>query len=441
MEQSTTLQAARPVKGSRLVPLALAFHARHRIAFAWIAIILVGVIGLMARRPDQLHAPYIWVEDAGINLPDYARSGWRTIFHTVSGYFVLPSKLLFVVSMVLSFRWFPEVSYWLTALFTCLVMGAVAFSPTRLQLRLACALMLMALPVDSEVYGVSLYACWWGSLLVVLPLLWRDDARHRRGWRTAMLLLGGLSSPIVIALLPLFAWRAWAHRNRDVSMDLGFAALAAAVQLGALLVSEHAPYNGFAHFGLGLFLQKFFGYFVLVHATAAEHYFASGLAAAFLLAGVTAFGWRHRKDLGETFFILLAAVVLAAIASALRNDLAIIHPVNAGPRYFFLPFAFLSWALIQLAALPRAPGQAGFAAAFALAMLALATRDALVIGQRRHEANDWRQVVSNCIAAEGRQPIPFHFDGRRASMGNTYLTGEECRRLVMNSVFDRRIEP
>src|SRR5512135_1935163 len=150
-------------------------YRRNRTLAVLAAIALGTLFAMILRRPDQWAAPYLWIEEGTVMLPDFAASGWRTLFHPVNGYFLLPSKIILSLSATLSFRWLPEIEYWLTLAFTAGVLAAIAFSPTGLKYRAACALAVLALPLDSEVYAMSSLAFWWGTLLAVLPLLWRRE--------------------------------------------------------------------------------------------------------------------------------------------------------------------------------------------------------------------------------------------------------------------------
>jgi hypothetical protein len=410
----------------------LAFYTRRRGLIVMCTLIVCTVLALIARRPDQLLAPYIWVEDAGVNLPEYSRHGWLSLFYPVAGYFLLPNKVIFALSMSLSFLWLPEISYWLNIAFTIGVLAAIAFSPTQLRMRALCALSLLFLPIDSEVYAVSAYAFWWGSLLVVLPLLWREEGEPRSAWRIALLVIGGLSSPLIITLSPLYVLRALLRRNRAAYIDLGLTMLLAGAQVAALVANGYAKSEALSHADLYTFIHKFFGYFVYVRQQPTEHFFATGVMALTFLPALTVAAWHYRRALGPAFYWLLGAFLLASFASIARNWLSIIHPAEAGPRYFFLPFAFLAWAIAQFAAL-----EARAAKLFAAVVLALALRGALEIGQRRHERMDWRAQIAQCTRVEGFQRIAFHFDGRAESVGYTQLLGPDCRRLVQRSWFGR----
>ena len=94
-------------------------------------------------------------------------------------------------------RWAPEIALVLTVAFTCAVVVAVALSPTHLRWPYLCAIAVLTIPVDPEVYAVSLLAFWWAGLLAgpgadVGRGSRRDMAACRlRGARRALVALDG----------------------------------------------------------------------------------------------------------------------------------------------------------------------------------------------------------------------------------------------------------
>src|SRR5690349_10135643 len=230
----------------------------------WVLGVIVAstVLALILRRPDQLTAPAVWIEEGTVALPDLIANGWSSLLHPMMGYLVLPTKVILAVSAAVSFRWLPEIEYALTLAFTATVLAAVAFSPTELKYRGACALALLALPMDSEPYGTSAYAFWWGSLLVILPLAWRREGSPHSILRSALLLVGGLSSPLVITLSPLYLLRAILVRSRAAWSDLLLALMASGIQASFLMKTAQAGNTAFETITPAVFVRKFFGYYL-----------------------------------------------------------------------------------------------------------------------------------------------------------------------------------
>jgi len=398
----------------------------------WLQLILLVVLTFLAilfRRPDQFFHPYVWAEDGVLILPDFAASGWRTILHPIAGYFILPAKLIFAISATISFRWLPEISYWITVAFAAFVVTAIAFSPTQLRYSKACALAPLLIPIDSEVYGVSLFSGWWGTLLAVLPLLWRADGLQKTTYRLTLLVVGGLSSPLIIGLSPLYALRAVREQTRSSVVDLGVCLLLAAIQASSLLFTQQMPVAGSFELAPILLIEKFFGDFLLVASTPAqlpEAFFLGVALLAFLFYGC----WKQRNSLGIPFLLLLGCFSVSLLLSIARQPLSAIHPSLGGPRYFFLPYTFLAWIIIQLVSVSE-----GITRVIALSLLAIATKNTFHVAQRRHDSIDWRAQVTECGNSLSYS-LPIHVAGSKEFLWHVDMTGADCRRLVRHSWFD-----
>ena len=257
----------------------------------WSGVLLLTVAVLWWRRPDQFSHPYIWVEEGSYTLKAYAASGLASLIDPVSGYFVLAAKLIALTAFRLSIAWAPEIETALTVLFTAAVAGAVALAPTSLRARPWCAVWLLVLPLESEIYAVSEYAFWWAGVLLVLALLW-DSRQGGTGWRAAFLLLGGLSSPIIAALAPLFALRALLERSRAEVAAAALAVALAVIQTVAVFTVEGDRQTYLDQIGLPAMLGKFVGY--LFVSGFAPHDMQVGRAAligGLLVAGLGSAAW------------------------------------------------------------------------------------------------------------------------------------------------------
>lgn len=396
-----------------------------------VLIVTVTLLVLVYRRPEQLHSPYIWVEDA-LNLRDFINSGWNSLFHPLVGYFILPAKFIFALSASISFRWWPEISYWLTLAFTAATLTVIALSPTQLKNPVVCALAVLFIPTDSEVFAVSLYAGWWGTLLAVLPLLWRNEGPQRYWLRLGLLILGGLSSPLIIGLASLYAVRAWALKTKMAAIDLAVSIALAAIQAISLIANAATPKPATLDFSLPILIDKFFSNYLYVSSAATPmlYHFAFGL---FLLGLLTVLSVIYRKRLGFSFFLLSASFIIAVMFIIARVPLSTIHPSLAGPRYFFLPYVFLSWIVVQIASIDaKFPQLAG------VIILAISTRNAVDVAQRHHEPLAWRAQIEDCLHAD-RYRLLVHFAGNAKDTWFADMSGAECRRLVSQSWFDNTI--
>ncbi|HEX6834331.1 MAG TPA: hypothetical protein VF132_12420 [Rudaea sp.] len=424
----------------RWVRLHALLERRHvRALFKAGVIVIATVLITWYRRPDQFDHPYVWVEDCAINIKALFEQGrWFvfTPYQSYIGYYAFPSRLLFAAAATLSFRWLPELGAALAVAFQAFTLLAIAFSPTQLRYRTLCALAILLLPIASEVFGVSLYAGWWGSLLALLPLFWRDGPPQRRMVRLVLLLVGGFSSPLIIGLVPLYALRFFWKRERESLIDLLVAAGIAAAQVISLSAETKAfmPALQIAWVEVPLAIQSFFGFFLYWRTDQGNAVvLIAGLALVVFIA-VSILSTRRRWGLPIVLLVACLGVEVA-MTYIRQGSLASIHPILWGPRYFFFSFATLTWLLLQLAAI--GPGWIRNASALFLIVMVL---NFLRIPSSHHDAVDWRAHVSRCLVTEG-YALPFHYDGRIASMGITNTSVAECRYLVGHSLFDNSLPP
>jgi hypothetical protein len=404
-----------------------------RVAGKLVLLALAMLLLMLFRRPDQIFAPYVWVEDGLINVPDYLNNGWYSLAHPIAGYYSLPIKFLHALSMSLSFRWFPEISVALCLAFTYAVLCAIAFSPTRLRWPFLCALAVLLIPTDAEVFAVSLYAGWWGSLLALLPLFWVTEPRHPM-LRLGCLALGALSSPLILALLPLYAVRFAVLRQRIDAVALLMASVLGALQAFAMSKGPLAS-TGLAGFDPSLFVSKFFGYYFVTPSGQIPSGLPMFLGLALIL--FLAISWfNHRRELGLTFLLLASALAACALSSIMRQPLSDIYPMIAGPRYFFFPFVLLSWTLIQLASLEGAAMRLA-----SCMLLAVGARNMLEGGRRFHGHIDWRSHIQACVASDKPYMIPVHFSGDSAAAWMLSINSDQCRTLIRGSLFDNKVNP
>ncbi len=401
-------------------------------------LLLVVFVVFAFRRPDQLLNPYMWVEEGTVFLPQYNSYGSLSLFAPVSGYLVIPAKIIFIIATKMSFLHQPDISYWLTYLFTFGVVASIAFSPLQLKSPTLCAIATLLIPTDSEVFAVSEYVFWWSSLLCVVPLLWTEnDKDEYPKTRVLMVLVGGLSSPIIVGLSTLYALRLWRYRTyADVAAFV--ASLAASViQIVSILYAGNLSRSPGVKLDVLLVLEKFFGYFIYMPIKndilweSVPLCLGLGLCL-FLIIIIASFYYRQTLDYG--YWLLLGCLLLVIVTSVSRISVDFIHPTIAGPRYFFFPYIFLSWILIQLANSGRTILRIAVSLVFVLSL-----RQTISYGQRFHDKIDWKSEVLACAGSE-LYDLPVHYDGNRERVLHLQLSGAVCRDLIKQSIYDSSVE-
>lgn len=391
---------------------------------------VLTIVVLVFRRPDQFSNPYIWVEDGTTILNQYLEHGWLTLFYPVNGYFITPTKIIHTLSTALSFRWFPEISYWLTMLFTISVVWAIAFYPTQLRHRTWCAISVLFIPTGSEVFAVSEYAFWWGGLLLFMPLLWKQND-EKLSARLFLIAFGGLASPLVIFLSPAYLLRTVFTRTRVDKLVAMAVIGVAGIQALTIHSSAQSPQWDKLSFSIPLLAGKFFGWFEYWSLNPAMTPIIAG--AAILLGLILLVScWPKLRRFDLAMLLLCASLPLCILSAILRAPLPAIDPYITAPRYFFYPFILISWILIQSLDSTRP-----LRCFFAIAALVGAWVNFLLFAPWHHSFLDWRKQVDECLA---RPAFTFqiHFQGRADSQWGEQLTNAQCRSLVESSLFDRK---
>jgi hypothetical protein len=388
--------------------------SRHRVR---IALLFFACLGLLAsRRWQQLVQPQTWNEDGSVVLPQLMSEGWVTLLEPMNGYLIASSKIISVFSFSVSLAHYPLVSTAITWIFTALVGVAIAIAPTILRGRTLCALAVFLVPTDPEVFGLPLYSFWWAALLLFLVALW-DERAPADGWRLGFLMLGGLSSPVVVMVLPILCMRAWrSGQNRREWVVAAVATVLSTLQL-MLIVQGSAGTIPPLQSVLESTVPIFLGWFLVGNWMPRPFllWVAGVLLAA--LTAVWAFGERETGRAPVLLYLLGGSVALAVA----RFDPSLLHPSLAGPRYFFLPFVCLYWILVQIVCSSRLTTPR--TAAFVLVMSAIV--NAAPTWTRKHDDLKWERHIRSCRLFP-EYWIPVQYDGRGAMAWRTRYDGAAC---------------
>ena len=382
------------------------------------------------RRADQYLLAAIWVEDGKFILPEFVNEGAWTLTKPLAGYFLTATKLISVVAYTLSILWAPAIEEVLIVAFTCVVILAVALSPTHLRWPFLCAVAVLLIPTESEVFAVSSYAFWWAGVLLLPALLW-DGSRGGGWWRASFIVVGGLSSPAILPVTLLLGLRALVERTRSEAIAFGLAALVSAIQIFGML-SQNVPvaWLKMAPVLPFLIVQTYVGNFFY-----ADHGAYIGYAAFLALIG---WAWAVRSRLDRYFVLLCLSFVLLSAMIATRNSaypFGFFQSISYAPRYYFYPFIVLAWIMIFMASVSPRMVQLAAAGVFAAALVVAEVVPVNGIGlSRRQDPIDWRAHILACAEA-GEYALPIHYIGRADKVWEVRLTGAQCRALLDGSLF------
>jgi hypothetical protein len=405
------------------------------IALAFFAI-------LCARRWQQLLHPQVWDEDGVVILAQLAQVGPASLSLPVNGYLVSIDRLISAVGLFVSVAQYPAISTILAWAFIIAALLAISFSPLVIRGGRLLALGALLVPSDPEVFGIPLYVFWWAGLLIVAAALWRPR-EPGLAWRIGFVIVGGLSSPVILLGLPLFLVRAAVfRRDRGELITAGVAVVCAAIQLFTL---HNSPF-GVARSLLSVenllrvpaqFLGNYLvGSFARTNPSMGHDLLT--VAGILSLVVVAAAVWNDRRHVW--IWLPLLYLWFGSIAlTAARIDVGAINPVTAGPRYFFYPFVFEAWFFLYVAFASSSPALRRIA----VAILALATINALPAINRTHDDLHWAANVANCARFPDNAvyPIPVQFDGHGAVGWVLPWTGSQCRSLAAGDLLARVIPP
>jgi hypothetical protein len=400
------------------------------------ALLIVRVIGLITitiavliwRRPDQAFHPSLWSEEGPEVLLSYAECGLCALWRTVNGHVLLIPKLLLLSSFKLSINNAPVIAYALSLATICGTVICIAEAPTHLRAKYLCAIATLLIPTGPENYGVALYTLWWAGLLVLLALLW-DTQRGYGAFRVVLLIVGGLSSPLMILMGPLFVARAFLERTRN---EAGIAVLACGLSTGGFIAAsfsmtaKHLPAVSAEWVTAGI--AKFFGTYTIFGTISPV---ASGFVLLALLAFLVA---ASRQQMDMYFGLLLCALVFSVLSSMIRAfmigaSIDSLEPFGSGQRYFFYVFILLSFALLWLAAVTK-PRLLQLAPSLILASALLLSLRAqyFVWPEVWVPSGDWRSELVDCAAKVSRSKLTV------TSNEHLLLYANQCRSLLEDSL-------
>jgi len=392
---------------------------RFRYQWLLLAALLLGL--LTTRRTQQLTSPQVWVEDGTQILEKYIAQGWPSLFEPVNGYLITIPKIISISALSVSFTYYPLLSTILAWLFIVSVGLAIAYSPTQMNGRGLCSVLVFMTPADPEVFGLPSYTFWWASLLLFLIPLWDQDL-PLLGWRLGVLILCGLSSPAIVAILPMLYLRSYWYRSlRAEHVVASIATLIAAIQVYFIV---HSSAAGLPPLGssLALIVPKFFGSFLIGNwISNALVLWPAGMGV-LTLTSMWLFRERHKVSSWILLYLLVASIMMTAA----RVDPTVLHPKGAGPRYFFLPFIFTFWILVQFLYVSSTSTLRRITTEVVIAVTVL---NAKPVWSRGHDDLRWESHVHSSPLFSD-YAIPVHYDGNERSKHFLKVSGKETAALL-----------
>jgi hypothetical protein len=402
-----------------------------------LSLIFLGLLfcfGIASRRPFQVLAPDVWNESGTFLLPSIIEKGLASWLEPVAGYSVLSARIIDTLALTFSFAYFPEISTYLSLMLATFVCLTVALAPTILRYPLACALALVFLPVEPEVYVIPLYSIWWMNILLLVSLLWRPEALSRKNLllRSAFITVGSLSTP----LAPLFAFlqciRVLILRGKHEVMLGALSVMTGLVQLYYLRASGSASgsnvLGNLATLDLKLVLTRFVAEFYYSPLWVVDWQWMMAMVGLLLVLGLALKQSLHKKH-GLMILSLLFFIVVGL--TLVRVSIEGIHHLYGAPRYFFFPFLLLSWMMIQLFDWKESKI---ISIIVTLGFLSSAIK-IFPHYSRLQDPLDWRQDISNCLSWD-QFVVSIQYTGSNRSVWPLPIDKKICQKAVSDSLLD-----
>ena len=291
---------------------------------------------LVLRRPDAVLKAQFWAEDGVQFFSAQAMHGsWRTLFEPYAGYLHLIPRLVAAGASPLPARLVPlfyNLSAFMIAAWCCCVFSLPWYRPLLKSdsLRaLLCLLMATSFYAD-ELIGTITNVQWFlfvpALLILIAPTeIYQRMPRWAFGATVLLLLVIGLSAPLVAILFPLALWSA--RRCRRTAVISAALILAVLIQVGLALLGSSVDRPGFSRnpvelatsvvvaFTYRVVLSSVAGH-RMAQAISTERLGAVALAALLAVAlGATIAWWRgdssHRRRIVITLYLLFASLLLA----------------------------------------------------------------------------------------------------------------------------------
>ena len=307
-----------------------------------LAFISLVILVLYSRRGSTITNPQVWAEDGVVFIPEFLEYGISSLLIPIAGYLAFIPKIITGISLTFPYE-YPVVSSTLAWLYTVFVLSIICYAPLILKGRFLCAIGCLMIPSDPEVFGTSIYTLWWSGLLVIIISLWRDNETWIKT-RISLLFIAGLSTPISVILSPIFFVRSLIFKRKTDKTILISSIFCSIIQLYFIFINDTgSALNEYNEKKITTIFKKFFGYFILNHDTElnGQLWIISYIFLIFIIVCLIKIKSKFLS------FALIYILFINIFLSVYRVNISELHPIFAGPRYFFFPYIIIFWILIQ----------------------------------------------------------------------------------------------
>jgi hypothetical protein len=214
---------------------------RDGLAMRWLVLsFVVASVAIFSRDPSLFTHPQFYAEDGRWYAQAYNLGWLHSLTLPDAGYLHTQQRLAAGLTLGLPLRWVPlpmmVVGLLMQALPVPILLSSRCRNWATLPLRLAFAAVYVAIPNAAEVHVVLTNSQWHLAFVLALlafaaaPTTWSG-----RIFDTGILLLGALSGPFALLLIPLVCVFWWFRRQRWSLVVLGLLTAGTLVQLSIVL--------------------------------------------------------------------------------------------------------------------------------------------------------------------------------------------------------------
>ena len=307
---------------------------------------------LYHRKADSFYRPQLWAEEAVVFFQQAYHHGPSAIFYPHAGYYHLYPRLvatfaemfLPAASIPLLFNLAALTASWLAVIFL--------FSPrVLLPYKPVLALTTVACPVMNE-HFMNLTNAQWPLGLGLILLLVSESPRRRKDWLVdiGLLLLAGMSSLLVVFLLPLFIVKVVIARSGRNILMAASATFMAIIQASGMETARVPGEFILWNFDFIRVLARPFQ--LLIFGPGAPNpsedmltpaICAGLLAACYLILGTYCRIYRNHR---AALILASGLLVWLAVLYSIRLYPAVL--LGGGDRYFYIQAVSLVWAALVL---------------------------------------------------------------------------------------------
>jgi hypothetical protein len=233
-------QRAQPNKN--LVATCLSFTRRVLVAHKiQIAVVLIGLVVLVLRRPDAIFNPQLFAEDGREWLQDALNSHYSiaTLGYEFAGYLAVFPRLVTLFSGLFPLQITPLIFNVLALAVQVLplvYLWSKRADAISVKFKIFATVFYLCLPFSGEIHANITNSQWYLALVLFILIFVKEPKQQFLKWlERVFMLVASLSGPFSILLTPALVYDSWRLRSVPVKYRIVF--VGAAIQAASIFLS------------------------------------------------------------------------------------------------------------------------------------------------------------------------------------------------------------